>query len=70
MFSTPGDIVSTLEAYNDEFGGYHEHIGDVQYTGGYHEYTGVYNDECGGYHHYTGGVQYTRGYHEYTRGLS
>ena len=58
--------MSTLEAYNDEFGGHHEYTGDVQYTGGYHEYTRVYH-EFGGYHEYTGDVKYTGGYHEYTR---
>ena len=34
VFSTLGDIMSTPE--------------DVQYTGGYNEYTRVYHDECGG----------------------
>ena len=58
-------------------------LGGVQYTGGYHEYTGgvqyiegISLSTSGGvqytgrYHEYTGGVQYTWGYHEYTEGCS
>ena len=41
VFSTPG--------------GYHEHTGGVQYTGGFMSTPGAYHDECGGYHEYTGG---------------
>ena len=35
--------------------------GDVQYTGGYHEYTRAYQDECGGYHEYSDGCSVHRG---------
>ena len=44
VFSTVGDIMSTV-------GGYLEYRGGVQYRGGYH-------DKCGGYLEYRGGVQY------------
>ena len=62
MFSTSGDIMSTL-------GEYHEYIGGVKYIGGHHEcikegdimntlgdvqYIGGYHDACGGYHEYFG----------------
>ena len=60
VFSTPGDIMSTPGAYDDECEGYHEytrgcpvHQGDTMST------LGVYHDECGGYHEYSGGVQDT-----------
>ena len=33
MFSTPGDIMSTV-------GGFHEYTGGCSVHGGYHEYTG------------------------------
>ena len=44
--------MSTPGGYHDEYRGYHEYSGGVQYTGGYH-------DECGRHHEYTGDVQYT-----------
>ena len=47
VFSTVGDIMSTV-------GGYLEYHGGVQYRGGYH-------DKCGGYLEYRGGVQYRGG---------
>ena len=64
VFSSPGDIMSTVRAYHDECGGYHEYNGGIGTQRGYHEYTrgcsvhcgdilstlGAYHDECGGYH--------------------
>ena len=45
-------------------------LGDVQYTGGYHEYTwGFTMMSVGDIMSTLGGVQYTRGYHNYTRGV-
>ena len=39
-------------------------LGDVQYTGGYHEYTGDTMSTLGGYHEYSGDTVSTRGaYH-------
>ena len=41
MFSTPEDTMNTPGAYHDECGGdIISTAGGVQYTGGYHEYTG------------------------------
>ena len=31
-------------------GGYHEYTRGVQYTEGYHKFTGGYYDDCRGYH--------------------
>ena len=39
VFSTPGDIMSTLGACHDESGDIMSTLGNVQYAGGYHEYT-------------------------------
>ena len=38
VFSTLGDIMSTLGAYHDECGDIMSTLRDVQNTGGYHEY--------------------------------
>ena len=56
VFSTMGDIMSTV-------GGYLEYHGGVQYRGGYH-------DKCGGYLEYRGVFSTVGGYHEYHGGLS
>ena len=70
--------MSTLGAYHDECGGYHEytrgcsvHWGDTMST------LGVCHDECGGYHEYTwgcsvhqGDIMSTPGGVQYTGGLS
>ena len=54
MFSTVGDILSTVEVFSTvgdimtTVGGYLEYRGDVQYRGGIH-------DAHGGYHEYHGG---------------
>ena len=39
VFSTLGDIMSTLGACHDESGDIMSTLGNVQYAGGYHEYT-------------------------------
>ena len=60
MFSTVGDIMSTV-------GGYLEYRGGCSVPWGYH-------DKCGGYHEYRGGCSVPWGYHplkfEYRGGIS
>ena len=54
VFSTVGDIMSTVEVFStvgdimSTVGGYLEYRGDVQYHGGYHDAHGGYHEYCGG----------------------
>ena len=54
VFSTVGDIMSTV-------GEYLEYRGGVQYRGGYHDKCGGYLEYRGGYHEYRGGYLEYRG---------
>ena len=46
MFSTVGDILSTIGVFST-IEGYHEYRGDVQCHGGYHDTFGGYHEYCG-----------------------
>ena len=57
VFSTVGDILSTMGGYLEYHGGCSVPWGDIMIN-------------VGGYFEYRGGVQYHGGYHEYRGGLS
>ena len=51
-------------------GGYYDHIGGVQYIGGYHHAYGEYHEHIGEVQYIEGYHEYIGGYHEYIWGCS